>query len=422
MRILFLNPTGSLGGAERVLLSLLEAVRPAAEPHLLTLADGPLVSRAARLGVPSTVLPLPQELSRLGDSRLTRGSGARRWMALLLRTLGVLPAAWTFAGRLRRAIRAVAPDLVHSNGLKTHLLARLAGMGRTPIVWHAHDFYSERPVVRHLLRWARSGVVGVLAVSAAVAQDFSATVPGLAVRVVHNTIDADAFSPAATDPSWLDTVAGLPAAGTGVVRVGLVATYARWKGHDLFLEAVARLKQTPSAVPLRYYLVGGPIYQTDGSQFTEEELRALAARLGVADRIGFVGFQPDTAAVYRSLDVAVHASTRPEPFGLTILEAMACGRAVVVARAGGAAELFTHDEDALGFAPGDAAALASAVRDLAGDPDRRRRLGAAARARAVRCFNRSRLSDQLHSTYAELLAPRSRTAAARDVRRPLFSF
>ena len=68
------------------------------------------------------------------------------------------------------------------------------------------------------------------------------------------------------------------------------------------------------------------------------------------DSVGFVPFVEDPVPVYRALDVVLHASTQPEPFGLTVVEAMACGRAVVVSAAGGAAELFTDGVDALGVA------------------------------------------------------------------------
>src|SRR4051812_6736193 len=73
---------------------------------------------------------------------------------------------------------------------------------------------------------------------------------------------------------------------------------------------------------------------------------------------GFVPFQARVEAVYRALDVVVHASTRPEPFGLTIAEAMACGRPLVAARAGGAAELFEDEVEALGLPEVSAGALA----------------------------------------------------------------
>jgi glycosyltransferase involved in cell wall biosynthesis len=399
---------GSLGGAERVLLSVMAAVLradPTAELHLLTCTDGPLVERARQAGVCAKVLAMPPALAGVGDSRLEGlAFSARLWQSLRdgVRTG---PAAWQYARRLGHEVRTLAPDLVHSNGIKTHLLARLGRLGGVPVVWHVHDFYGSRPASAGLLRWAGRAAAAAVAVSAAVAADVGRLLPRLPVRVIANALDVTAFAPAAGDGDWLDRLADLPPAGAGLVRVGLVATYARWKGHDVFLEAAARLRAARPDLPLRFYVIGGPIYQSRGSQFSDDELRTLAARYGLDGAVGFVGFRDDPVPVHRALDVVVHASTRPEPFGLTIAEGMACGRAVIAARAGGAAELFRHGHDAWGVAPGDAAALADAVGRLAADPDERRRLGENARRTAVERFNAERLAAEVMGLYGELVAP-----------------
>ncbi len=128
----------------------------------------------------------------------------------------------------------------------------------------------------------------------------------------------------------------------------------------------------------------------------------MAASLGLAGRVGFVPFQTETADVYRGLDVVVHASTQPEPFGRTIAEAMACARPVIVARAGGAAELFNEGEDALGVPPGDPEALAGAIRRLVDDADLRQRIGQNARRTAVARFDRARLGPEVVEAYRAL--------------------
>ena len=169
----------------------------------------------------------------------------------------------------------------------------------------------------------------------------------------------------------------------------------------MFLEAIARL---PPSLNVRAYVIGGPVYETEKSEVSIEELRKASARLGITDRVGFTGFIEDPAPAIRALDVLVHASTEPEPFGLAIAEGMACGRAVVVSHGGGAAELVTAGVDALTFTPGDAGALARCIEQLAADAGLRQRLGRAARATAERSFARRRLTNELLEVY-ERIAP-----------------
>jgi len=110
----------------------------------------------------------------------------------------------------------------------------------------------------------------------------------------------------------------------------------------------------------------------------------------------------DTAPAIRALDVLVHASTQPEPFGRVIAEGMACGRAVISSAAGGAAELFTDGQDALSHTTGSNAALAGRILRVVRDPELRERLGRAGRVTAERCFERSRLAAQLIPLYQRL--------------------
>lgn len=389
MRVTYLNPVGTIGGAERVLLAALRALPaalPGYAPALILLADGPLRAAAEAAGARVVVVELPAALAGLGDTQL-RGGRARAVVIFTHTALEAAPSVVNFPRRLRAAIAATRPQLLHTNGIKAHLLAALAGPRGVPVLWHVHDFLGERPLVGQLLR--RAGGRGIVAVSDAVARDAAAVLPTVRVETVRNGLDTDHFSPGPGVD--LDALAGLPPVPPGILRVGLVATYANWKGHGVFLEALARVPE------VRGYVVGGPVSTTAGSQVGRGELVARAAALGL--RVGFVPFQADPRGVYRALDVVVHASVRPEPFGLTIAEGMSCGRAVVVSAAGGAVELFTDGHDALGHPPGDAAALAAAIGRLAADADLRARLGAAARATAVWRFGLARYGRELAATY-----------------------
>ncbi len=216
------------------------------------------------------------------------------------------------------------------------------------LVWHLHDYVQSRPLTATLLRRLARRADAIVANSDSVRQDASAALgTGREVRRIYNAVDGGRFS---ADGPALDLagLAGLPG-DDGLVRIGLVATFARWKGHETFVDAIGRLHARSR---VRGYIIGGPVYETAGSQWSMEELRAAVARAGLSDVIGLTGPIADVPAAMRRLDVLVHASTSPEPFGMVIAEGMACGRAVVASAGGGASELFEDGVNARGHRAG----------------------------------------------------------------------
>src|SRR3989454_5440500 len=405
MKIAYLNPTGESGGAEASLLNILASLRAAKPGWLLRLivgSDGPLVARAEALGVPTCVVPLPPALARLGDAG-SSGGGDKRLSRLGLAAglFSAAPPVLTYLARLRSALRKLNPDLVQTNGFKMHVLGVWSRPRRVPTIWHIHDYVQPRPVMARLLRRCATGCSAVVANSKSVAEDVQSVCGDcIKVHTVYNAIDLVRFCP--TGPTLdLDALADLPPPEAGTVRVGLVGTFAWWKGHKTFLQALSLL---PPDLPIRAYVVGGAVYQTNGSQFRLDELRNLAAELMLSHKGGFTGFVEDAASAIRFLDIVVHASTRPEPFGLVIVEAMACGRALIASHAGGAAEVLELGENALGHPPGDAAALAERIAELASNPGLRARLGKAGRATAESCFDRGRLAKDWVLIYRQGIA------------------
>ncbi len=382
-----------------MLLQILAALgrsRPAWPLHVVLPGTGPLADRAVALGAQVVAVPMPLSLSRLGDWGMTgRGSA----LALrLLRAAADLPA---YERRLREVLSVIGPDVLHTNGFKAHIVGARARRTCRGLVWHVHEYAGDRPMTRRLLRRYARRAGAIVANSESVAADVRGiTGPAADVRVIYNAVDLVRFS-AAGPVIDLDARCGLVRAPAGTVRVGLVATFSRWKGHETFLRAMAALRPR---LPVRGYVVGGALYDTDGSQHSAEEVRALATSLGLDGRVGFTGFVDSVDGVMRALDVVVHASTRPEPFGLVIAEAMACGRAVITSGTGGAAELVRDGIDAVTHRPGDPADLASRIERLVDDAPLRARLGRAARDTAVRRFDAARLGDEFAGTYEAAVA------------------
>jgi glycosyltransferase involved in cell wall biosynthesis len=180
-----------------------------------------------------------------------------------------------------------------------------------------------------------------------------------------------------------------------VQRIGIVGRLAPWKGQDVFLEAFARGVPEPE---VRAVVVGSAIF---GEEDYASELRALAARLGVADRVEFTGFRQDVLAEFRKLDLLVHASVLTEPFGTVVFEAMAAGLPVIAARSGGVAEYIEHGRHGLLHTPGDTAELAAMLRLALDDHDLRARLATTGRE-MTRAFAPERIAARWIETYAEV--------------------
>ena len=383
------------------LMTTVKEANPDWEIYLISGSAGPLVDLCKEAGVRARVLELPSELARLGDAGAGGPSGTEIGKLKLLRDMwraGLATPA--FIKTLRRQIIELKPDIVHSNGFKTHLLAAWSVPRPIPILWHVHDYVSARPVMARLLPLFARRCAAAVANSSSVAEDVRSVCPNLSIQYVHNGVDLQRFSSEGAVAD-LDELVGSPPASNGTIKVGLIATMARWKGHETFLRALSYL---PASSRIRAYVVGGSLYQTRGSQYTLHELREIASRLGVVSKVGFTGYLADPAAAIRALDIVVHASTRPEPFGLAIAEAMACGKPVITSAVGGAQEVASVGETALWFAPDDAGKLAEQIATLAGDPQMRLQFGRAARLRAESRFNRRVLASVFGPIYQNMRA------------------
>ena len=402
MKIVYLSSSGQLGGAERVLLDIWASIKytePDWSLNLVVSDDGPLVGRAKALGVQTAIVPFPDTLKSLGDAGAGGPAGNQVGrIALLLKLIRAVPTAG-YLRRLRRTLFELNPDVIHTNGFKMHVLGARARPQGVPLIWHIHDYISTRPVMARLMRMHAGRCTVAIANSVSVAEDTARVCNDLfPVQTIYNGIDLESFSPKGPVLD-LDSLSGLSPAAPETIKVGMLATLARWKGHETFLRALALI---PSDLPLRGYIVGGALYQTEGSQHSPAELKGLIDKLGLSSRVGLTGFIDHPAAAMRALDIVVHASTQPEPFGLVIAEGMACGKAMIVSNTGGAAELIKGGIDALGHSPGDATCLSECIISLVADSALRHRLGLAGRKQAEQRFDRARLARELIPLYLKL--------------------
>jgi glycosyltransferase involved in cell wall biosynthesis len=156
-------------------------------------------------------------------------------------------------------------------------------------------------------------------------------------------------------------------------------------------------------------IVGEALFTAEDRIF-REEIRKLAADLGVADRVHFVGFCRDIVPLLFRIDLVVHCSTSPEPFGRVIVEAMLAGRPVVAAKAGGALEIVKDHETGLLVEPSDSHALARAIHELLGNRQLAATLGDSAKKEAEARFGLEGVLRQWKQGITEVTHPRQRYA------------
>lgn len=356
---------------------------------------GPLTDELAIANIPTQVVPFPDRVARLGDGGVSTKFNVRQTERLIRAS----PLIFSYARRMRAVLGYLSPDVVHTNGLKMHGVGALAAPSSAKLLWHMHDYASRRPIMSRILRTVARRCSVAIGNSYSVSNDLRSVCGNrLEVRTIHNGTDLQRFNPVGPTLD-LDRLCKLPPAPFSTVKVGLVATMAPWKGHEVFLRAIAML---PKELPVRAYLIGGAIYETAGIQRSVLALRQLAHSLGIGNRVGFTAYISEVPAAMRALDVVVHASTSPEPFGMVIIEAMACGRALVVSNAGGATEIAGDGTFAILHSPGNVAELAHAIRVLVETPALRESFGKEARRRAEILFDRLLFARSFADAYSRI--------------------
>jgi len=300
-----------------------------------------------------------------------------------------LPAAL----RLARVLRRTGADVVHlGNGVRANFDGILAALlTRTPCLCHVKGF--EKYTGRE--RWAARHVDALVCMTRAVREHCArAGVRGRRTEVVYDALDDAGFRPvrsAAAVRAEFGIADGAPC-------VGVVGNIQEWKGQLVLVEAMARVAATFPAA--RAFVIGG-VHRAGAAYLEQMEQRIR--ELELATHVIHTGFRTDVADLVNALDVVVHTSVRPEPFGRVILEAMLLGKPVVATDAGGVPELIEDGTTGFLTPPGDAAALGECLGRVLGDPALRARVGAAARRWAHAQFGLERHVAGFSQLYEDLV-------------------
>lgn len=383
--IAYVDHAEQVGGAEKSLCELVAHLdRDRFRPVILHLPDAEWLRYARETG--AELRPSVPHSDLYAARRTDLGRGALAGLQRMLAAMPPVAALWRDLGEIR-------PDLVHTNSTKMHLMAGAAArLRRLPVVWHMRDLMTDDDARAWLRRAVEQIRPEVIAISEAVAAQFEGM--PCHVRVVPNGIPIDRFTPGPA-PEGLRAELGLP---EGVPAACVVGRLTPWKGHQALLRAWPAVR---ARVPEARLLVVGEVAFWEESY--ADELRALAAELGVAESVHWLGFREDVADLLRLSDLLVLPSI-DEPFGRVLIEAMAVGLPVVATAGGGVPEIVVDGETGLLAPPGNPAPLGDAIAALLGDPARARAMGAAGRARALERFDVRRVARQVQDLYDALLA------------------
>lgn len=366
MRILQVSSAMTFGGGEAHLADLVRALDERGhEVHLAVRPRSPLEEKAASSRVAIHHVPLRNSLDVLSATRLAR----------LIREYGI--------------------EILHAHLGRDYLPSILAASlaGRVRVVLTRHHYL---PLGRNFFyRRALGRVARVIAVSESVRR-------GL--------IEGGGLDPGrvVTIPNWvrLEDFAGLPDRAAARGRLGLhrgfvIATIGRLapaKGQEDVIRAaeiVARHSEDGE-----FLLVGDDPHPDNRH---EKKLRELVRRLGLEDRVRFLGYQPDLRDVWAVTDLVVVPS-HAEAFSLVLLQAMAAGIATIAYRVGGPAEILSRGEAGRLVAVGDIAGLAAAILELLADAERRTRYGRTGREIVRLHFERESVIARIEALYGEVLA------------------
>jgi glycosyltransferase involved in cell wall biosynthesis len=369
LRVLFFDHVATLSGAEIALFNLLRHLdMKLIDPVVVLGEEGALADRL-RPFAEVHILPMRADIRQARRDDLGMGS---------IVSLTALREVARYVRELARFMRRRHIDLLHTNSLKAHLLGGLAAkLTKTPLIWHVRDLITSDSlplkVARTFRLLSRCLPDLIIADSHAVAATFSRR-PSKRIHVVHEGTPFEEFAlhskPNASDRSEDTQI------------IGLVGRISPWKGQDIFLRAAGLVRRKYPAA--RFRIVGAALF--DESEF-EQKLHELAADLDLGNVLTFTGFRNDIHQAIAELDVLVHASTRPEPFGQVIIEGMAAAKPVVATNAGGVPEIVEDGVTGFLVPMNDPERMAEAIDRLLADSNMARAMGIRGQAHVTENFS-----------------------------------
>jgi glycosyltransferase involved in cell wall biosynthesis len=384
VRVLFVNHTARVSGGELSLLGLLAALPPEVE---------------AAVACPPGALA--ERLDAAGVARLPIGGTDGSLRLHPLRTPRALAEMAGAAVAVGRAADRFEADVVHANSIRAGLIAVAARAGGArPTVVHARDCLPPGPATSAtLLTLARAD-----AVIANSDHTRAALGPAAArARVVHNAIEVGRFAAPPLDRAAARARLGIEGEAPALA---VIAQVTPWKGQDDAIRIAAGLRRRHP--DLRLLLVGSPKFDSPSTRHDNASylagLHRQVAAAGLGDAVAFLGERDDLPEIFAALDLVLVPSWE-EPFGRTVIEAMAAGVPVAATTVGGPAEILDHGRTGLLLPPREPWLWVEAIGPLLGDGVRRAEIATPAADEARRRFAIDRHVEAVLGVYASLGAP-----------------
>ncbi|NER49777.1 MAG: glycosyltransferase family 4 protein [Symploca sp. SIO1A3] len=371
MKILFLDQSGKPGGAE---LCLIDIAKPYRDSCLVGLfADGTFRDLLEQEQIPVQVLTT-QSIAIRKESSLLQGLGSIGQLIPLI----------------ARVVKTASKyDLIYANTQKALVVGALASFfSRRPLVYHLHDILSTEHFsstnLRLAVTLANRFASLVIANSQAAKTAFVAAggKPEI-IEVVYNGFASEKYLAEKSSLNHLRQNLGLD----GQFVVGHFSRLSPWKGQHILLEALAHCPDDVTAI-----LVGDALF---GEQDYVKHLHQQVAKLGLEQRVRFLGFRSDIVSLMTACDLIAHTSTAPEPFGRVIVEAMLCGKPVVAAEAGGAIELVETGKTGWLVTPGNPQQLAEVITTCRQQPEYAATIAKESQRQASQRFNLTNINQQI---------------------------
>ena len=380
MRVLFLDQTGQLGGAELCLVDIAKYYRDNTLVGLFV--DGPLRDLLEQHHIPVQVLG-NQPLQVRKDSGVIEGFKSLSQLLPLI---------------FQVVQKATDYDLIYANTQKALVVGTLASFfsGR-PLVYHLHDILSPdhfSPTNRVLAVTLANRFVSLVITNSQATQEAFVEAGGRKdiTTVVYNGFDPGKYQFPETAINRIRQQLGLD----GRFVIGHFSRLSPWKGQHLLLEALVDCPNDVTAI-----FVGDCLF---GEQDYAEHLNQLVRGLKLEERVKFLGFQSDVVPLMHTCDLITHTSIAPEPFGRVIVEAMLCGRPVVAAAAGGVVELIEDGKTGWLFSLGNSQQLAEIIVNIKQKPEKAQKIADNSKSKAIQNFRLELINQQILRLLSQIIA------------------